>query len=234
MRGRDRRMVPVTGGMALEAITHAGTTCPDPVLGAVLNDNDIDLHRPVGALSRTLKKPHAAEPAVHSSCRHAEEAGKNLPFLHASCRLELKTLKESMKRLACPSWRCLEELGLTYMGPVRATTSPRWCAPFQAATADGPYWYVVNHQWQGYPRRGRPGGFTPSSRSISETGKPSRRASRSLRATARCYRPTCEALRARPTVWGYGRRLAPSLASTYSRRRLPSSTFDVASAEPAC
>jgi len=102
----------------------------------------------------------------------AEEAVKNLPFLHGELPTELKTLKESMKRLAVPKVGAVfEELGFTYMGPVDGHDIAEMVRTFQAAhRCDGPVLvHVVTTKGKGYPyaEAGPGGAITPSRRSIS-------------------------------------------------------------------
>ena len=107
----------LTGGMALEAINHAGHL-PRTRLLVVLNDNDMSISPPVGALSTHLNRMRLSKPLQFLQ-DNAEEAIRHLPFLHGELPTELKTLKESMKRLAVPKVGAVfEELGFTYMGPV--------------------------------------------------------------------------------------------------------------------
>ena len=66
-RGEDFKCVAVigagalTGGMALEAINHAGHLPQTPLL-VVLNDNDMSISPPVGALSSHLNKMRLSPP----------------------------------------------------------------------------------------------------------------------------------------------------------------------------
>ena len=122
-RGEDFKCVAVigdgalTGGMALEAINHAGHL-PKTKLVVVLNDNDMSISPPVGALSTYLNRMRLSPPLQFLQ-GNAEEAIKHLPFLHGELPNELKTLKESMKRLAVPKVGAVfEELGFTYIGPI--------------------------------------------------------------------------------------------------------------------
>lgn len=122
-RGEDFKSVAVigdgslTGGMALEAINHAGHL-PKTRLLVVLNDNDMSISPPVGALSTHLNRMRHSRPLQFLQ-DNAEEAIKHLPFMHGELPPELKNLKESMKRLAVPKLGAVfEELGFTYMGPV--------------------------------------------------------------------------------------------------------------------
>ncbi|MFZ9712916.1 MAG: 1-deoxy-D-xylulose-5-phosphate synthase N-terminal domain-containing protein, partial [Vulcanococcus sp.] len=122
-RGENFKCVAVigdgslTGGMALEAINHAGHL-PKTRLLVVLNDNDMSISPPVGALSTHLNRMRHSRPLQFLQ-DNAEEAIKHLPFMHGELPTELKNLKESMKRLAVPKLGAVfEELGFTYMGPV--------------------------------------------------------------------------------------------------------------------
>ena len=85
-RGEDFKCVAVigdgalTGGMALEAINHAGHL-PKTKLLVVLNDNDMSISPPVGALSTYLNRMRLSPPLQFLQ-GNAEEAIKHLPFLH--------------------------------------------------------------------------------------------------------------------------------------------------------
>ena len=85
-RGEDFKCVAVigdgslTGGMALEAINHAGHL-PSTRLLVVLNDNDMSISPPVGALSTHLNRMRHSKPLQFLQ-DNAEEAIKHLPFLH--------------------------------------------------------------------------------------------------------------------------------------------------------
>ncbi|TAD74251.1 MAG: 1-deoxy-D-xylulose-5-phosphate synthase [Oscillatoriales cyanobacterium] len=107
----------MTGGMALEAINHAGHL-PDTNLMVVLNDNDMSISPNVGALSRYLNKMRLSPP-MQFLTDNLEEQVKHLPFFGGSLSPELDRVKEGMKRLAVSKVGAVfEELGFTYMGPV--------------------------------------------------------------------------------------------------------------------
>ncbi|MCT0214490.1 MULTISPECIES: 1-deoxy-D-xylulose-5-phosphate synthase [unclassified Synechococcus] len=157
-RGEDFRCVAVigdgalTGGMALEAINHAGHL-PKTRLLVVLNDNDMSISPPVGALSTYLNRMRLSPPLQFLS-GSAEEAVKHLPFLHGELPAELKTLKESMKRLSVPKVGAVfEELGFTYMGPVDGHDIADMVRIFQAAhRCEGPVLvHVATTKGKGYP-----------------------------------------------------------------------------------
>lgn len=107
----------LTGGMALEAINHAGHL-PHTNLLVVLNDNEMSISPNVGAIPRYLNKMRISPP-VQFLTDNLEEQFKHLPFLGDSLSPELDRVKEGMKRLAVPKVGAVfEELGFLYMGPV--------------------------------------------------------------------------------------------------------------------
>ncbi len=107
----------MTGGMALEAINHAGHL-PHTNLLVVLNDNEMSISPNVGAIPRYLNKMRISPPVQFLS-DNLEEQFKHLPFLGDSLSPELDRVKEGMKRLAVPKVGAVfEELGFLYMGPV--------------------------------------------------------------------------------------------------------------------
>ncbi|MEB3259867.1 MAG: 1-deoxy-D-xylulose-5-phosphate synthase [Cyanobacteriota bacterium] len=142
----------LTGGMALEAINHAGHL-PRTRLLVVLNDNDMSISPPVGALSTHLNRMRLSKPVQFLS-DNAEEAIRHLPFLHGELPPELKNLKESMRRLAVPKVGAVfEELGFTYMGPVDGHDIPAMVRMFQDAhRCEGPVLvHVATTKGKGYP-----------------------------------------------------------------------------------
>ncbi|MGK7900989.1 MAG: 1-deoxy-D-xylulose-5-phosphate synthase [Hormoscilla sp.] len=107
----------LTGGMAFEAINHAGHL-PHTNLLVVLNDNEMSISPNVGAISRYLNKMRLSDP-VQFIKDNLEEQFKHLPFVGERFTPEMERLKEGMKRLAVSKvGAVIEELGFTYMGPV--------------------------------------------------------------------------------------------------------------------
>jgi len=136
-KGEDFKAVAVigdgamTGGMALEAINHAGHL-PSTRLLVILNDNDMSISPNVGAMSRYLNKMRLSPPIQFLS-DNFEEQLKQLPFSD-QISPDLKRLKGGMKRLAVSKVGAVfEELGFTYMGPVNGHSLEELLATFKEA-----------------------------------------------------------------------------------------------------
>ncbi|HEY9890389.1 MAG TPA: 1-deoxy-D-xylulose-5-phosphate synthase [Candidatus Sericytochromatia bacterium] len=141
----------LTGGMALEAINHAGHM-PNTRLLVVLNDNEMSISANVGAIPRYLNKVRLSPPVQFLS-ENLEEQVKNIPFVGESLSPELERVKESMKRLAVPKvGAVIEELGFTYMGPVDGHNLEDLISTFKAAhKQNGPVFvHVVTTKGKGY------------------------------------------------------------------------------------
>ena len=142
----------LTGGMALEAINHAGHLPNTPLL-VVLNDNDMSISPPVGALSNVLNRARLSPPMQFLS-GSVEESVRHLPFMGGEIPAELNRLKGSMRRLAVPKVGAVfEELGFTYMGPIDGHDIGEMVRTFQAAHREGGpvLVHVVTKKGKGYP-----------------------------------------------------------------------------------
>jgi len=116
LKGEDKQMVAIigdgsiTGGMAFEAMNHAGSI--DANLLVILNDNDMSISPPVGALNNYLTKILSSK--FYSSIR--EESKKALSKMPSVWELARKT-EEHMKGMIVPG-TLFEELGFNYIGPI--------------------------------------------------------------------------------------------------------------------
>lgn len=141
----------LTGGMALEAINHAGHL-PKTNLLVVLNDNEMSISPNVGAIGRYLNKMRLSPP-MQFLTDNFEEQFKQIPFVGESFSPELGRIKEGMKRLAVPKVGAVfEELGFTYMGPVDGHNLEELIATFgQAHQIPGPVLvHVATVKGKGY------------------------------------------------------------------------------------
>ncbi|MEM6251596.1 MAG: 1-deoxy-D-xylulose-5-phosphate synthase [Cyanobacteria bacterium P01_D01_bin.156] len=142
MQGDDYKVAAIigdgalTGGMALEAINHAGHL-PNTNLVVVLNDNEMSISPNVGAIPRYLNKIRLSPPMQFLS-DNIEEQLKQIPFVGDSFSPELDRMKEGMKRLAMSKVGAVfEELGFTYMGPVDGHNLGELINTFKEAHAKG-------------------------------------------------------------------------------------------------
>ena len=142
----------LTGGMALEAINHAGHL-PNTPLVVVLNDNDMSISPPVGALSTYLNKVRLSPPLQFLS-DSVQESVKNIPLIGKDIPEELKSIKGSVRRLAVPKVGAVfEELGFTYMGPIDGHDINNLINTFNAAhrLKKPVLVHVVTTKGKGYP-----------------------------------------------------------------------------------
>ncbi len=115
-RGEDRRAVAIIGdgamtaGMAFEALNNAGVADAD--LLVVLNDNDMSISPPVGALNRYLAQLMSGQ-----FYAKARDVGKSV-LKNAPPLLELaKRLEQQAKGMVVPA-TLFEKFGFNYIGPI--------------------------------------------------------------------------------------------------------------------
>jgi 1-deoxy-D-xylulose-5-phosphate synthase len=113
---RDDRMVAIigdggiTGGMAFEALNHAGDLGAN--LLVILNDNEMSISPNVGALNKYLAKVLSSK--FYSTVR--EESKKALSLMPSVWELARRT-EEHVKGMVAPG-TLFEELGFNYIGPI--------------------------------------------------------------------------------------------------------------------
>lgn len=119
LKGEDRRCVAVigdgalTGGMAFEALNHGGYAggagLPDMLV--ILNDNDMSISPPVGALNRYLARLMSGK--FYAAAREgAKSVLRNTPLYEFAKRFE-----EHTKGMVVPG-TIFEEFGFNYVGPI--------------------------------------------------------------------------------------------------------------------
>jgi len=116
LQGSERRAVAIigdgamSGGMAFEALNNAGAL--DANLLVILNDNDMSISRPVGALNNYLAKLISGR--FYAAMRRGSEKVLKVmpPVLEFAKRAE-----EHVKGMVTPS-TLFEEFGFNYIGPI--------------------------------------------------------------------------------------------------------------------
>ena len=119
LKGENRKAVAVigdgalTGGMAFEALNHGGYAgghgLPDMLV--ILNDNDMSISPPVGALNRYLARLMSGK--FYAAAREsAKSVLRNTPLYEFAKRFE-----EHTKGMVVPG-TIFEEFGFNYVGPI--------------------------------------------------------------------------------------------------------------------
>jgi 1-deoxy-D-xylulose-5-phosphate synthase len=118
--GQSHRVVSLigdgamTGGMAFEAINHAGHCKTDLIV--ILNDNEMSISPNVGALSRYLHKLRM-EPVYTTPKEYLRHVVKEIPAFGSRIYSILSRLEGSLKYLLTPG-SLFEEFGFKYLGPI--------------------------------------------------------------------------------------------------------------------
>jgi len=104
----------LTGGMAFEALNHAGHLKSEIIV--VLNDNEMSISRNIGALSSHLNKIMTGE-FVSNIREEIKSRIRNLPGVGDKVYKVARHVEEAIKGLVTPGM-LFEALGFTYVGPV--------------------------------------------------------------------------------------------------------------------
>ena len=177
-QGIEREHIAVIGdgalsaGMAFEALNHAGAIDSD--LLVILNDNDMSISQPVGAVSNYLARVLSSRfyNRVREGSKHVLD---RLPGMKDLAH----RWEEHMKGMFMPG-TLFEELGFTYIGPIDGHDLPLLVSTLENMRAmHGPrFLHVVTQKGRGYaPAEGDPcvyHGVTPFNLS---TGKMDKKAS---------------------------------------------------------
>lgn len=151
LNGDNRQMVAIigdgsiTGGMAYEAMNHAGAM--DANLLVILNDNDMSISPPVGAMSNYLTKILSSR--LYSSMR--EESKKVLSKMPTMWELARRT-EEHIKGMVIPG-TLFEELGFNYIGPIDGHDIEMLVSTLENLKhISGPrFLHIVTKKGKGYP-----------------------------------------------------------------------------------
>ena len=104
----------MTGGMAFEALNHAGHNETDIIV--VLNDNEMSISPNVGAMASYLNRLRT-DPAYDKRKEEIEDLLKRIPRIGSRVAKLAAKAKDSLKYLFVPGL-IFEELGFTYLGPI--------------------------------------------------------------------------------------------------------------------
>ncbi len=152
LKGEDRRAIAVIGdgamsaGMAFEALNNAGISGAD--LLVILNDNDMSISEPVGALDQYLAKVLSSR-LYNSVRRSGKEMLSKLPPVHELAR----RAEEHVKGMVLPG-TLFEEFGFNYIGPIDGHDVDALVKTLaNVRELKGPqFLHVVTKKGYGYPR----------------------------------------------------------------------------------
>jgi 1-deoxy-D-xylulose-5-phosphate synthase len=104
----------LTGGMAFEALNHAGNVGTNLIV--ILNDNEMSISRNVGAMSSYLNRLRT-DPDYSRRKEHIETTLNRIPAVGPQVARLAVRFKDTIKFLMVPGV-LFEELGFKYIGPV--------------------------------------------------------------------------------------------------------------------
>jgi 1-deoxy-D-xylulose-5-phosphate synthase len=148
-KGEERHAIAVIGdgamtaGMAFEALNNAGI-CEDVNLLVILNDNDMSISPPVGALNRYLARLMSGQ--FYAKARSVGKSMLPAPVLELAKRFE-----EHAKGMIVPA-TMFEEFGFNYIGPIDGHDLDSLIPTLQnLKNLKGPqFLHVVTRKGQGY------------------------------------------------------------------------------------
>ncbi len=120
LKGEKNKVVAVigdaslAGGMAFEALNHAGHIKKDMIV--ILNDNELSISLSVGALSRYLNRI-ISTPAYNKIRKDVEGLVKRIPRFGFRAYRAARKLEEGLKNLLIPGM-LFEDMGFRYFGPI--------------------------------------------------------------------------------------------------------------------
>ncbi len=140
----------MTGGMAYEALNHAGHNSENLII--VYNDNGMSISKNVGGFSRAMKRLRNAEKYLKLK-GDVKSALDNIPILGAPTKKGLSRVKNDIKSMMVESSALFESMGFFYMGPVDGHDIEHLEAVFDyAKTATKPVFiHVRTKKGKGYP-----------------------------------------------------------------------------------
>ncbi len=135
----------LTGGMAFEALAHAGSLDADMLV--ILNDNDMSISPNVGGMSNYLAK------ILSGSLYHqVRESGKKVLSATPTLSEIAKRAEEHVKGMVVPG-TLFEELGFNYIGPIDGHNLPILIETLRnLRKLEGPqFLHIVTKKGKGYP-----------------------------------------------------------------------------------
>lgn len=154
LKGEKHRVVAVigdgamTGGMAFEALNHAGDLKKDLIV--ILNDNEMSISPNVGGLASYFNRLRT-DPMYSRSKEEIEQLIRKIPSIGPTVLKAVDKLKDSLKYLVVPGM-FFEELGFFYFGPIDGHNIQSLVSTFKKAqSTPGPVLvHCITRKGKGY------------------------------------------------------------------------------------
>ena len=160
----------LTGGMAMEALNHAGSTKTNLIV--ILNDNEMSISKNVGGINQLLTKLRIKN-RYNSSNEKWKRKLKKVPVIGKGLVNLISTIKKGIKQIILPGMY-FEEIGFKYLGPVDGHNIEDLEYIFKAAKRlnEPILIHVITKKGKGYkPAEENPDKFHGASPFNIETGK---------------------------------------------------------------
>ncbi len=160
----------LTGGMAMEALNHAGSSKTNLIV--ILNDNEMSISKNVGGINQLLTKLRIKNKYNRSNEKWRRKL-KKVPIIGKGLVNLISTIKKGIKQLIIPGMY-FEEIGFKYLGPVDGHNIEDLEEIFRAAKKikEPILIHVLTKKGKGYkPAEENPDKFHGASPFDIETGK---------------------------------------------------------------
>ena len=167
----------LTGGMALEALNHIGSTKTNVIV--VLNDNEMSISKNIGGINTLLSKLRSRKMYTISN-KSGKKILDKIPFIGSFLVKTIRRLKKGIKQLIIPKM-FFEDIGFKYLGPIDGHNIEDMELIFKRAKElDEPVLiHVLTKKGKGYePAEKEPDRFHATGPFDIETGKPKKEKSK--------------------------------------------------------
>lgn len=177
LKKRNQNIVAVigdgalTGGMAMEALNHVGSSGTNMIV--VLNDNEMSISKNVGGINKLLTKLRVKKNYTKSN-KYGKKVISHIPIVGNAIISLVSKMKNSIKQLIIPGMY-FEEIGFRYLGPFDGHNIVELEDIFrQAKELEGPTLiHVITKKGKGYKiAEDNPDRFHGVSKFNLETGNP--------------------------------------------------------------
>ena len=161
----------LTGGMALEALNHIGSSKTNVIV--ILNDNEMSISKNIGGINMLLSKLRARKNYTISN-KSGKKVLDKIPLLGPILVKIIKRMKQGIKQLIIPKM-FFEDIGFKYLGPIDGHNMEDMELIFKRAKElDEPVLiHVLTKKGKGYePAEKKPDKFHATSPFNIETGEP--------------------------------------------------------------